>query len=45
VGIGDGDGDGLLDDCDGDDVIALREALAGFAPPPAECAPALGIFR
>jgi len=38
----DGDGDGLLDDCDGIDLAALREQLAGLDPGTSPvCAPAV----
>jgi hypothetical protein len=44
--VGDGDSDGVLDDCDGADVLAVRDYLAGNAASlPAVCAPAVGIFR
>jgi hypothetical protein len=44
--VGDADADGVLDDCDADDVLAVRDYLAGnSAEIPAVCAPAVGIFR
>jgi hypothetical protein len=46
VALGDGDGDGVLDDCTGADVALLREVLAGLVPAvPDVCAPAVGLFR
>jgi hypothetical protein len=46
VNVADANADGVLDDCDGSDVLLLRDYLAGNAPVvPAVCAPAVGIFR
>jgi hypothetical protein len=44
--VGDTNGDGVLNDCNGLDVTTLRDYLAGnIASVPAVCAPAVGIFR
>ncbi len=46
VALGDADGDGVLDDCTGADLVVLRQVLAGIVPAvPDACAPALGLFR